>query len=138
MGKLSGEFLDLKIFDTLLEAKVLIERRRVEYNMVRPDSSMGYYPPEARQVPTAESKVPKQPHTARNPLGEQVNGVTLGPQMRKPLDIMVKGLSVPLSGGKGTPIELFLEGIAGWINRSQQEAIEYPRLENWVPNHLAF
>ena len=31
-GKLRDELLNVEIFDTLLEAKVLIERWRVEYN----------------------------------------------------------------------------------------------------------
>jgi transposase InsO family protein len=44
-GKLSDEVLDCEIFDTLLEAKVLIERWRVRYNTVRPHSSLGYRPP---------------------------------------------------------------------------------------------
>jgi putative transposase len=44
-GKLRDELLDREIFDTLLEAKVLIERWRVEYNGVRPHSSLGYRPP---------------------------------------------------------------------------------------------
>ena len=44
-GKLRDELLDREIFDTLLEAKVLIERWRVEYNTVRPHSSLGYHPP---------------------------------------------------------------------------------------------
>ncbi len=44
-GKLSDELLDGEIFDTLLEAKVLIERWRVRYNTVRPHSSLGYRPP---------------------------------------------------------------------------------------------
>lgn len=35
-GKLSDELLDGEVFDTLLEAKVLIERYRVRYNTVRP------------------------------------------------------------------------------------------------------
>jgi len=34
--------------------------------------------------------------------------------MRKPFDILAEGLLVLLSGGKRTPIELFLEGVAGW------------------------
>lgn len=66
-GKLRDELLNREIFDTLLEAKVLIERWRVEYNTVRPHSSLGYRPPapEARlpleaafatlrRLPTAE------------------------------------------------------------------------------------
>ncbi len=44
-GKLSDELLDGEIFDTLLEAKVLIERWRVGYNTVRPHSSLKYRPP---------------------------------------------------------------------------------------------
>lgn len=44
-GKLRDELLNREIFDTLLEAKVLIERWRVEYNTVRPHSSLGYRPP---------------------------------------------------------------------------------------------
>ena len=34
--KLRTEFLNREIFDTLLEAKVLIERWRKEYNTIRP------------------------------------------------------------------------------------------------------
>ncbi len=44
-GKLRDELLDGEIFDTLLEAKILIERWRVEYNTRRPHSSLGYRPP---------------------------------------------------------------------------------------------
>ena len=53
-GKLRDELLNLEIFDTLLEAKVLIERWRREYNQIRPHSSLGYRPPapEARWVPS--------------------------------------------------------------------------------------
>jgi transposase InsO family protein len=48
-GKLRDELLDREVFDTLLEAKVLIERWRREYNGVRPHSGLGYRPaaPEA-------------------------------------------------------------------------------------------
>jgi len=44
-GKLGDELLDREIFDTLLEAKILTERWRREYNTVRPHSSLGYQPP---------------------------------------------------------------------------------------------
>ena len=52
-GKLRDELLNLEIFDTLLEAKILIERWRREYNQIRPHSSLGYRPPapEAHWVP---------------------------------------------------------------------------------------
>jgi putative transposase len=44
-GKLRDELLDREVFDTLLEAKVLVERWRQMYNTVRPHSSLGYRPP---------------------------------------------------------------------------------------------
>ncbi len=44
-GKMRDELLNLEIFDTMLEAKVLIERWRRQYNEVRPHSSLGYRPP---------------------------------------------------------------------------------------------
>jgi len=49
-GKLRDELLNREIFDTLLEAQVLIERWRVEYNTVRPHSSLGYRPPAPEAV----------------------------------------------------------------------------------------
>ncbi len=49
-GKLADELLDREIFDTLLEAKVLIDRWRVEYNTRRPHSSLGYRPPAPETV----------------------------------------------------------------------------------------
>ena len=43
-GKLRGELLDREVFETLLEARVMIERWRGHYNTVRPHSSLGYRP----------------------------------------------------------------------------------------------
>jgi Integrase core domain len=43
-GKLRDELLNGELFDTLLEAKVLVERWRRHYNAVRPHSSLGYRP----------------------------------------------------------------------------------------------
>lgn len=65
-GKLRDELLDGEIFDTLLEAKVLIERWRVQYNTVRPHSSLGYRPPapEAIQPWPAGSAALRLPATA--------------------------------------------------------------------------
>jgi putative transposase len=45
IGKLRDELLNGEIFDTLLEAKVVIENWRREYNQFRPHSSLGYRPP---------------------------------------------------------------------------------------------
>ena len=44
-GKLRDELLNPEIFDTLLEARVLVGRWRQDYNRVRPHSSLGYRPP---------------------------------------------------------------------------------------------
>ena len=51
-GKLRDELLDREVFDTLTEAKVLIERWRREYNTIRPHSSLGY------RVPAPEGTLP--------------------------------------------------------------------------------
>ena len=47
--------LNGEIFDTMAEAKVLIERWRVYYNTIRPHSSLNYMPPapETRVVDTS-------------------------------------------------------------------------------------
>jgi putative transposase len=44
-GKLRGEMLNMEVFNTLAEAKVLIEGWRRHYNTVRPHSSPRYRPP---------------------------------------------------------------------------------------------
>ena len=44
-GKLRDELLNREIFTSLQEAKILVERWRMQYNQVRPHSSLGYRPP---------------------------------------------------------------------------------------------
>jgi hypothetical protein len=44
-GKLRDECLQGEVFEALLEAQVLIERWRHEYNTLRPHSALGYRPP---------------------------------------------------------------------------------------------
>ncbi len=44
-GKLRDELLDREIFTTLIEAKILIEESRKEYNHIRPHSALNYRPP---------------------------------------------------------------------------------------------
>ena len=44
-GTLRDEVLDREVFHTLYEAQILIERWRIEYNTIRPHSSLGYKPP---------------------------------------------------------------------------------------------
>jgi transposase InsO family protein len=54
-GKLRDELLNREVFDTLLEAKALIEDWRKEYNHVRPHSSLGYRPPAPQTILPASS-----------------------------------------------------------------------------------
>ena len=49
-SKLRDELLNMEIFYTLKEAKVLIERWRHHYNTVRPHSSLGYRPPAPKTI----------------------------------------------------------------------------------------
>ena len=51
-GKLRDELLNREIFTTLEEAKVLIKQWRMEYNRVRPHSSLGYRPPAPEAILT--------------------------------------------------------------------------------------
>jgi transposase InsO family protein len=44
-GKLRDELLNGEVFNTLAEARILIEQWRVYYNTIRPRSSLGYQPP---------------------------------------------------------------------------------------------
>jgi transposase InsO family protein len=44
-GRFRDEVLNREIFDTVLEARVLCERWRRQYNTVHPHSSLGYRPP---------------------------------------------------------------------------------------------
>ena len=61
-GKLRDELLAREVFDTLLEAKVLIERWRQAYNTIRPHSSLGYRAPapEATQSCSFASATPQR------------------------------------------------------------------------------
>jgi putative transposase len=44
-GRLRDELLAVEVFSSLLEARVLVEDWRIEYNTVRPHSSLGYQTP---------------------------------------------------------------------------------------------
>ena len=65
-GKLRDELLNAEVFNTLLEARVLIEQWRVHYNRVRPHSSLGYRPPAPEAV---VSGVPILPPGQQGPTG---------------------------------------------------------------------
>ncbi len=58
-GRLRDELLAVEQFDTLLEAQVLIEDWRIDYNANRPHSSLGWQPPHAY---AQTWKTQQQPH----------------------------------------------------------------------------
>jgi transposase InsO family protein len=60
-GKLRDELLNAEVFNTLAEAKVLIEQWRVHYNTARPHSSLGYRPPAPEVI------IPKVPVPPASP-----------------------------------------------------------------------
>lgn len=51
-GRLRDDCLNLNQFALLLEAKVVIDDWRAEYNVVRPHSALGYQPPDRYAAPT--------------------------------------------------------------------------------------
>ncbi len=60
-GKLRDELLNAEVFNTLLEAQVLIEQWRVHYNTVRPHSSLGYRPPAPEVIVLGMAMLPGHP-----------------------------------------------------------------------------
>ena len=68
-GKLRDELLDRERFDTLQEARVLIERWRRHYNTVRPHSALGYRPPAPETIAaepcSATLRTPQQRRESR-------------------------------------------------------------------------
>jgi transposase InsO family protein len=64
-GKLRDELLNAEVFNTLAEAKVLIEGWRRHYNTVRPHSSLRYRPP----APETVLSYWKPPPTGQNSSG---------------------------------------------------------------------
>jgi len=74
-GRLRDQLLNGELFDTVWEAKVLVERWRLHYNTVRPHSSLGYRPPapEAIQPWSPGSAALRLPTTAAT---ADTNGLT--------------------------------------------------------------
>ncbi len=54
-GKFRDELLNCEIFETLIKAKVLIERWRKEYITFLPRSALGYLPPAPETVETIQT-----------------------------------------------------------------------------------
>jgi putative transposase len=65
-GKLRDELLNCELFNTLAEARVLIEQWRVHYNTVRPHASLGQRPP-APEVLLTRANRPSGPGPTGSP-----------------------------------------------------------------------
>jgi transposase InsO family protein len=55
-GKMRDELLNREIFTTPVEAKVLINQWRKEYNQIRPHSSLSYRPPAPEAILTGTTR----------------------------------------------------------------------------------
>ena len=60
-GKLRDELLACEVFNSLAEARVLIEQWRKHYNTVRPHSALGYRPPAPEVIIMAPAMLPGSP-----------------------------------------------------------------------------
>ena len=65
-GKLRDECLNRERFDTLLEAQILIEGWRREYNQIRPHSALGYRPPRPGNAATPGTSPDARPGDRTN------------------------------------------------------------------------
>ena len=66
-GKLRDELLNAEVFNTLAEARVLIEQWRTHYNTVRPHSSLGYRPPAPEVIVLGMPRPPGNPVPTGSP-----------------------------------------------------------------------
>jgi putative transposase len=69
-GRLRDELLNGELFDTLWEARVLLEQWRREYNAIRPHSALGYRPPAPETWSWAATRV-------------QIGALRMGPVLEK-------------------------------------------------------
>jgi len=67
-GKLRDECLNEEVFQTLAEARVVIERWRLDYNHIRPHSALGGLSPETVRMNHAAGRLRNQTSSAARPL----------------------------------------------------------------------
>jgi len=67
-GKLRDECLNEEVFQTLAEARVVIERWRLDYNHIRPHSALGGLSPETVRMNHAADRLRNPTCSAARPL----------------------------------------------------------------------
>jgi len=83
-GKFRDECLNGESFDTVVEAKVLIERWRREYNQVRPHSALGYRPPAPQAILPLAPGFRSAPPGGNGARTNLESGTTTGGKSRRP------------------------------------------------------
>jgi len=69
-GKFRDELLNREIFDTVLEARIISEQWRREYNTIRPHSSLGYLPPAPEAIlPPEENQLASEEENTKLQVG---------------------------------------------------------------------
>jgi putative transposase len=71
-SRLRDELLDREVFETLKEAKVLLEDHRLDYNHHRPHSSLGYEPPAEFAASCVKPGIASLPPAAAEPIPDPV------------------------------------------------------------------
>jgi hypothetical protein len=79
-GKRADELMAGEVFDTMLEAKVVIERGRVLYNTVRQYNSLGYRPPAPETIVPWTTSLGAS-LLAPTPIAGVATGATFGEEM---------------------------------------------------------
>ena len=76
--QMRDELLNRELFDTLEEAKVLVERWRHEYNHIRPHSALGYRPPAPETIEPMPSGLRYASPSGIGFWGNIRSGITIG------------------------------------------------------------
>ena len=81
-GKLRDAVLHREVFETVWEAKMLVERRQREYNQTRPHSALGYRPAALEAMGPTDLDMPLVVGSAAPPDNGQRTHSSSGPSIR--------------------------------------------------------
>jgi len=80
-GKFRDECLNRELFTSLLEAQLIIEDWREEYNQIRPHSSLGYLSPKEFKESCCNSSVAMLPTSCNKPHNLEYTNITSGTEI---------------------------------------------------------